>query len=1103
LNADAFSLLDVSSNAHQMGISLNGSMLFVQTAKVAPGIAGEAAVQVVNNSFPFVVEGMQVKSPSTLVKTFTLPQISWEPVINLTAPDRDNPYDLSSPKLAMDPEAGFLYYADDGGATRLWNNSLALVALAPIPAIASLIKDFKENPKNFTVASITLPFGLKAISFISKNFVEPTKPDIQNLRPLFRKNPDGSYKLEGGIQLKLKAGDFSKPVPTPAEKDEPMFPGYTVQLNNLLDMAGLPSGASNLGHRVTEIFNNEFLIAPLGTPGLQNSRGVPVSRMDITGYGINIFSKWLSPTAAMAQTSQARFDVMLGRTGHEVIQVKSILYPWGIRVVRTITVFRTSTGYVYRVDSGWKAESDGLFDFSFRYLKKNIDPYTPPPKPADFKIIDEPFEFHPGIVRGLFNVRNIKDAPSVVEYNATNLYNAGDTYVNGVKGMEMEAGPAGVEEPVKCGAVYFDADVEIENVVQGHINKRVVSKKILGYVQVAPAGKPLLPDQLEELMNLHGGSIGGDIDCVIDINNSNQQMKLTRFDANVSEDAGGNPVFVLAGRGQVILPKDGSWTMVQHDAGSGDVTPLPTSTTVPLIRKGKWKKGTVVNQTDVQGQLLRIAHPKEIIREPANDTINFGYLQSTATQKALFLTPSYGFGLAKKMLLSKTPPIFADAYRLMTGNGIFPNIGNAIDNFGKAMPLFNGKKPDNSLFEAFATNALKDGATNVLELMEITPVKAGEAIVEQGLSLLQKGANNAFDKAMKFDVPPFEVPLVDTEALRIYIEYKTKKKANDNSDDQSSRLNFDVTSRATELADQWKSRLNNLAMVVDLGDMKRLMTIKGNFDAKKGKETGYEGGDGDGFPVPEIEFSDALQPVIDILEILATLSAGNYAETMKKGLQIAMGNSGEIWEYKFEASKEIPLVRFPPTDELYNSAQTPLKLEASLGLGVYFNAALKVTTDPGQLLPTAGAFLKFHGGLKVMCVSVGVGSIFAVGTVDVKIACDTKVGPSLALDFGFGIEIVVSLPVVGNASVSYMMGVQMYADKDKLIVAALMRFRGHAELLGGLVCVTITIEAKGIIVKQGGKTDCSAQVTFAIDISIFLIIDISFSKTWGEDRQIA
>ena len=84
-----------------------------------------------------------------------------------------------------------------------------------------------------------------------------------------------------------------------------------------------------------------------------------------------------------------------------------------------------------------------------------------------------------------------------------------------------------------------------------------------------------------------------------------------------------------------------------------------------------------------------------------------------------------------------------------------------------------------------------------------------------------------------------------------------------------------------------------------------------------------------------------------------------------------------------------------------------------------------------------------------------------------------------------------------------MVGVEMYADKNKVVLAALMLFRGQANLLGGLVCVCITIEAKGIVVRQGGKTDCSAQVTFAIDISIFLVIDISFSKTWGEDRQVA
>ncbi|HEY0608082.1 MAG TPA: hypothetical protein VGD35_00470, partial [Chitinophaga sp.] len=61
------------------------------------------------------------------------------------------------------------------------------------------------------------------------------------------------------------------------------------------------------------------------------------------------------------------------------------------------------------------------------------------------------------------------------------------------------------------------------------------------------------------------------------------------------------------------------------------------------------------------------------------------------------------------------------------------------------------------------------------------------------------------------------------------------------------------------------------------------------------------------------------------------------------------------------------------------------------------------------------------------------------------------------------------------------------------------------ELLAGLVCVTITIEARGIIERDNvaKKTEAAAQVTFALDISIFLIIDISFSKSWSESRQIA
>ncbi len=107
------------------------------------------------------------------------------------------------------------------------------------------------------------------------------------------------------------------------------------------------------------------------------------------------------------------------------------------------------------------------------------------------------------------------------------------------------------------------------------------------------------------------------------------------------------------------------------------------------------------------------------------------------------------------------------------------------------------------------------------------------------------------------------------------------------------------------------------------------------------------------------------RPLSRILEILAALSTGKYDEALKKGLKVAMSNNANRWEYKFEATREIAMVRFPSEANLYEALTTPLKLEASMSLGVFFNAALKVTTDPTQLLPTAGAFFKFHGGLRV------------------------------------------------------------------------------------------------------------------------------------------
>ncbi len=1106
--AEYFSLLDVSSHANQLGISLGPAlpMRRIETGKVRETGDRQAQVQPNPNQF-FGVEGMQVVVQGSAARLYMLPQVAWEPVINLTPPGEN---------VKGDPNKGMNYYPNDGGPSRLVNYHIGKVPLIPRNLVDFTLGKYYAD-KSAVDAVFTLPFGLRAKAELTHEKIrESTPPDLHLIQPKF---PDN---LQGGLQIRAIAKDYGKDATNTEGPDEPMFKGFTVQLANIIT-SNPANPMSTLGRSVTRIFNSEFFTNP-STPTQLKERGVPLSYIDFSGYGASTFSNWLSPRAAIAETSQARFDVMLGRTAHEVIQVKSILYPWGIRVVRTITLFRAASGKVFRTDSGWQAESDGLFDFTYKYIDK-----SKPTQGKDefgntkyYTVTETPYELHTGPIRGLFNISNIQEDGSIAEYNRAaaiqippNQYYV-DTFGEWVPNTEGET----IKYDVILSPVWFDADVELDNLVQGHKNGRTPSKKILGYVQISPQGVTIPKEDFKRLLEMQGGQIGGDIDCVMDLNRSGQLMRITRFDISPSVGANNNPdepIFVAAARGNVLLPKDGSWSMVQHLTGSGEVTPLDPHVPIPIIREGKWSPGNKLEPQVLTNKLLRIAHPKEILRTPKADTFNFGFLQSTATQKALFLTPSFRFDVRK--LLSKTPPAFADAYRLMDSNAIFPNIGDGYSNLGKAIALTSAVDTNGVPVVPFQVNGLVDAGREVFELLATVKEDGQGKIVDRGFKLLANKANNALDKAIGFDIPSLDPPLylVNMDSLKIYIEYKAKETKKDQATPYvDSKLNFDVDSFANDLKETWKSRANNLAMVVDLGSFERLMIIKGNFDAQKGKESGYEGGQEsqqsllNGLPTPEVEFSEELQPVVDLLQLLASLSTGDYAAVMKKGLQIAMSNAGEIWEYKFEATKEIPLVRFPPEDHLYNSPQCPLRLEAGLSLGVYFNAALKVTTDAKELLPTAGAFIQFKGGLEVMCVTVGGATIYAIGSVDLKLACDTKVGPSVQMKFGFGASISVGLPVVGNVSVTYMVGCEIYASSKEIAVTAFMLFKGRASLAGGLVSVTIYIEASGTVRRIAdvgpdgeGVTECTASVTFGLDISICFIIDISFEETWQESRQIA
>ena len=1088
LSTDQFTLLDVSSKANQMGVSFS---VFGQQLR------GTTNFSVLNNAdgsaatlFPLQVQGMDVVTEGKNARAFALPQISWEPVYNFT-----------DQVVGMDPPYGWNYYPNDGIATRVGNLSTELATLSPIPLSKYLAQTYQNKKDGKTYAIFNLPFGMIALSILNQGSTQLKKATIDNIQPVFN-----NY-INGGIQLELTAGSSNK------IGDDNLFEGFTIQLTNINDTSGKATGASTLGDSVTTIFHGDFL-----TPTsfeTQSRSAVPLKRIGISGYGASMFSNWHNTEAAFAETSQALFNVSVGRTGHEVIQVKSVIYPWGIHVVRTITIFRLSNGYVGRVDSGWKAESEGLFDFSY-----NIQAFAQGSgnDPSTVKItkLNNPYTFHPGVVHGVYNVRNIREIETTFKSTTQ------------VRSLTYEYDGANVLHKVEheltdelLRGLTFDGDFLLENVAEGGNDKKVIdgtpcsfvsSKGVLGFVQLAPRGVPITENTFKDLMHAQGGTIGGAVNCMVKVAGTQQRMKLNRVDVNESVDNGAKPIFVCAGRGSVLLPKDGSWSMVMHHRSNGDVSPIPESFSVPLVREGLWIPGKVVNPADVVSKLLRIAHPLDIVRAAGNDTINFGFLQNLPTQKVLFLTPA--FSTAQQFLLSKTPPLLADSYRLLNSKGIFPNIGIAEGaDFGTAISLLKGVDAVHAAKEAFSDSGLLDAGKKAYQLLEINAKEEGQKLLDQGYKLVKDKANDLANEAFKFDMPAFNYPLVNLEGmLKIYIEYKATTNNKDlPTKDYVGKFDFNVDSFAADMGKTWKGRMHNMAMVVDLGSLKRLMTIQGNFNSEKGKAADLgskDAGDdiGHTLPTPEIKFSNALEPVIQILEILSQLSQGNYADALKKGLKVAMSNSANIWEYKFEASKDIPLVRFPP-GPLYDAPQTPLKLEASMSLGVYFNAALKVTSDPKQLLPTAGAFLQFHGGLQVMCVSVAAGTIYAVGNVDLKIAADTSPNISLTMKFGFGAQVGVGLPVIGNVSVLFMVGVEIYADSSqKVVVTAFLLFRGHAEILGGLVGVTITIEAKGSIEKGGpspAPTTCKAQVTFALDISIFLVIDISFSESWEEQRQIA
>ena len=992
-------LLDVSTNADLFGVGLR-----INTERNRE-----------NTSFPLAVNGIDLVTNAAHTRVYTLPQIQWEPLWTIQNPDV-TPHPFPSP--ATSP--------DTGDPTIMGTMSYKLVPIAPKPVIEKFLSEYNDPADPQKLAMLfSLPFGMNAAALLD-NAKDPTN---QGARVSYNQPAFDKQKVKGGLQITMMA---TSPESGP-DAESPGFKGATIQTRNLIDLLtgtipldeeGKP--LSVLGPVVDTIFNGEFKPADAGGA---NPR-VPLERMDLSGYGATIFSNWLNPRAQIAATSQAKFDVLIGRTSHEVIQVKSILYPWGVAVVRTITIQRTSGGGVTRHDSGWKAQGPGLYDFSYTDTAKvkHLNPY----------------EFHPGVVKGMYHVTAIRDTGRIY------------------RKPENPTGP----DDVILQEVFFNGDVLIEDVKTGVFNGFVPSTKQRGFVQLSPYQKPLTPQQFFDLL-VEEGPLGGPVDCMVDVGRSGQPMRIIQVNVNGTDNSG-SKIFVSAGHGSLLLPKEGSWSLVKRKENTKDIITIDQDRGLPLIREEKIGSTTT--------NPYRFSDPIDIVQSgtPVSD---YGILHSTGSQKTLFVRPTIQRNDTN--IKSSFRPFFADSFAVIQSSGVFPNLDTTFQ-----------------LGNVTGTNL---------------------QIIGPGKLKLTSGGN--------FKAPiGFTRDMVKNGTSRIYVDYSDAAGSGDTAE---ITYFFD-----SEAATPWYAKTKNHSLVVDLLGFNSLVTVSTEFDAQFGQlprmpkpKTKFGS-----ILQPIVDMLSFLGGQ-DISHALAVSMSNTKTTSWQPKLQGVLNMEIEYKTFappklpEFEVKVLHTNLKGEPPIPIEKPKPEPLPvliLGCEIALKAYFNMRpqkLTIKDSSGSPATTeemeaasvdmisSGATLEIEGSIHVLFYTItpNVAGIYFIGILGFEFGLDSKEGKSFGFKVAVGLEVRAQWPIVGEVSVMMAIGLAMEWSDSGSGVFAIFIFKGEADLLGGIVIIGIAIEAKGGQEKEitDGVTETFAvcEVTFAAEVSLAFVINIEFSETWQERKQ--
>ncbi|MBE7184150.1 MAG: hypothetical protein INR68_07055 [Methylobacterium mesophilicum] len=468
-------LLDVSTAASRLGLALRPPTRDRETGGTAP-------------LKPLAVAGLDLAADGRFVTLLMLPSVQWEPVRALPGPE------------PFPEEVRFL---NSGVPTVIDVPGVELVPLTPLAAYRTVLENFETPATRPSRARFTLPFGMVAAARLGSS-TSGRGARVGEARPAA---PDG---MEGAHQIRIDAAD-----PSLGPGETPALPGATFQFPVAVPVGG-GAPVSILGTSVTAIFNG--VVGPAGADPM-----VPVTRVDLAGHGASLLSAWANPEDPETGVAKAEFKVLNGRAAHEVVQVKSILLPYWVPVVRTITMERRGSALVTREDSGWVAVRDGDYRAG----------------PGSGIVT------HPGCVRRATRVGNIRET-----------------------GISASAGGHDFV------AVRFDTDLVLDGAAAP-----VPARRQEGWVKLSipPLTAPAYAALIGKV-----GPMGGAVDATIAVGGGRHRMRLHRVGVGVA-----GPEFAMAAWGSLLFPEGGGdWSVLEAADGAEAPAPVAEDRGLPLIRQG-------------------------------------------------------------------------------------------------------------------------------------------------------------------------------------------------------------------------------------------------------------------------------------------------------------------------------------------------------------------------------------------------------------------------------------------------------------------------------------------------------------------------------------